>query len=65
MNMVKREAIQDIVKGFIQRGIVEECKSEWNAPAFLVEKEPTKRIKNILETEASTGLKGIEQGCQE
>jgi Reverse transcriptase (RNA-dependent DNA polymerase) len=39
MNKIKREAMQEIINEYIERGIVEPSNSAWNAPAFLVKKQ--------------------------
>jgi hypothetical protein len=47
-NMVKREAMQDIVKEYIETIIVEKCESNRNAPAFLAPKRRKKEKRKHL-----------------
>jgi Reverse transcriptase (RNA-dependent DNA polymerase)/RNase H-like domain found in reverse transcriptase len=39
MNKIKRDAMQEILDEYIERGIVEPSTSAWNPPAFLVNKQ--------------------------
>jgi hypothetical protein len=39
MNKLKRDVMKRILKGFLERGIVETSKFSWNASAFLVKKQ--------------------------
>jgi hypothetical protein len=39
MNKIKRDAMQEILNGYLERGIVETSTSAWNAPALLVKKQ--------------------------
>jgi hypothetical protein len=39
MNKIKRDAMQQIINKYIERGIVEPLNSAWNASAWLVKKQ--------------------------
>jgi Reverse transcriptase (RNA-dependent DNA polymerase) len=39
MNKTKRDAMQEIINEYIERGVVEPSYSAWNAPAFLVKNQ--------------------------